>query len=60
MYEYQAMAGDALISTQELNELDKDGWELIQIIPHCEGMKGIKSGQFLIYFRRVKKTIIMN
>ena len=58
MYEYKTLTGYELINAAELNELGKDGWELVQIISRCEGMKDVKPGQFVIYFRRAKKMLI--
>ena len=52
MYEHKTVIGDGLISAEQLDRMDGDGWELLQILPYFEGIDAIKPGEFAFYFRR--------
>ena len=57
MYEHKTIVGKGLVSPDQLDEIDAEGWELIQIVPYSEGVTGFGPGEFAFYFRRAKGTM---
>ncbi len=57
MYEHKTMIGDSLISAEQLDQMDREGWELIQVVPYVEGLAELKPGQVAVYFRRPNGTV---
>ncbi len=57
MYEHKTMIGDDLISAEQLDQMGRDGWELMQIVPYVEGMLALKPGEIVVYFRRPNETM---
>lgn len=55
-YEYKIEVGDNLLSAEQINEFDADGWELAFIVPWSEGIKSIQRGQIAYYLRRPVAT----
>lgn len=48
MYEYNVLEADGLVSKEQLNELSKEGWRLVTIVP--EGNK------YYLYLERSKMS----
>ncbi len=47
----RVLIGDSLPSPQQLDGYSKDGWELVQIVHHAQGMRSIGPGQVAVYLR---------
>ena len=50
-YEYRVLIGDTLPAPQQLDGYSADGWELVQIVHHAQGMRNIGPGQVAVYLR---------
>lgn len=49
LYKYHAVEGESLPSPKNLNDLAKEGWEVLQILPHKE--------KIYIYLRRPAHSV---
>jgi len=55
MLEYNVLAAQGIIPTQEMNKLGEEGWELVTIIPVPTRVNTI---QFIYTFKRFKQIDI--
>ena len=54
MKEYKTLIGNDIPSSEQLDTLASDGWELVQIVPWFENQKQVRPGHVAIYLQRDK------